>query len=527
MVLLPRNISTMAHDIALVVDAGGTLVERYLYGDGVDNVLSREKSGTVVWSLGDRQGSVVDLVNQDGTILNHFVYDGFGNRTGTTAVDFRYGYTGRELDGETGLYYYRARYYDSSLGRFISEDPIGFSAGDTNLYRYVNNSPTNFTDPTGMTLSGWGEDLLYGADQLAAGFADATTFGISSKIREQFYGKLATQNHKGGFFVAGNIIGGIAGFALGYGAEAQAAKLSAGFINGVRTYDAIGTGIGVVQGVKNVNEGTATGWDLLNFLPVAGFAAKNGRKIGGALLKAGDNVTDAALRGIDNVFGNQPRLATVSNHHSATGINAVEEGVGFQHSMAMKSQPEELISSEAQKYGAEARTLNLKDLKAKTQASNLRSTMQIVYDKVLKGNEFGKGPVLAGVSYIDNGVNITRTAYNAKSVEESFLHPLFDGRLKSYEKQGLRNGLTRQLLGQGDPGTHAEVIAASKILRRIEKMNPGLKITEENAQQYLSKMMIYNTHLTRNPGGSLIRCDNCQVLTKGILSLSDLPVKSW
>ena len=297
-------------DIALVLNAAGTLVERYLYGDGTDNVLSRERSGAVVWSLGDRQGSVVDLVNQDGTVLNHFVYDGFGTRTGTTAVDFRHGYTGRELDSETGLYYYRARYYDSKVGRFISEDPIGFSAGDTNLYRYVGNNSPNYTDPTGTLISGWAEDLLLGADQFAAGFGDAVTFGLTTKLREQLYGKFATDNHEGGFFMAGNIIGGIASFALGYGAEAQAAKLSARFINGIRTYDAVGTGIGVIQGIKNVNDGTATGWDLLNFLPAAGFAAKNGRKIGGAILKAGDTGANAVWRGIDNVLGNnrQPQL---------------------------------------------------------------------------------------------------------------------------------------------------------------------------------------------------------------------------
>jgi RHS repeat-associated protein len=136
-------------NIALVVGAGGAVVERYLYGAGVDNVLSREMGGAVVWSLGDRQGSVVDLVDENGVVLNHFVYDGFGNRSGSTTAEFRYGYTGRELDGETGLYYYRARYYDSSVGRFISEDPVGFAAGDTNLYRYVGNNSTNYTDPSG------------------------------------------------------------------------------------------------------------------------------------------------------------------------------------------------------------------------------------------------------------------------------------------------------------------------------------------------------------------------------------------
>jgi RHS repeat-associated protein len=63
----------------------------------------------------------------------------------------RFSYTGREQDGETGLDYYRARYYDSANGKFISEDPIGFSAGDGNLSRYVGNSPVNGTDPSGNT----------------------------------------------------------------------------------------------------------------------------------------------------------------------------------------------------------------------------------------------------------------------------------------------------------------------------------------------------------------------------------------
>jgi RHS repeat-associated protein len=108
----------------LVVDVAGTITERYLYGAGVDNVLSREANGEVPWSLGDRQGSIVDLVNEQGEVVNHFVYDSFGNRTGSKTADFRFGYTGRELDTETGLYYYRARYYDSAVGRFISEDLI-------------------------------------------------------------------------------------------------------------------------------------------------------------------------------------------------------------------------------------------------------------------------------------------------------------------------------------------------------------------------------------------------------------------
>ena len=61
-----------------------------------------------------------------------------------------YGYTGREPDAETGLYYYRARYYDVEAGRFIQKDPIGFKGGDTNLYAYVGNNPSNLLDPRGL-----------------------------------------------------------------------------------------------------------------------------------------------------------------------------------------------------------------------------------------------------------------------------------------------------------------------------------------------------------------------------------------
>ena len=60
-----------------------------------------------------------------------------------------YAFTGREWDAESGLYYYRARYYDPKIGRFMSEDPVGF-AGGSNFYVYVGNRAPNFTDPYGL-----------------------------------------------------------------------------------------------------------------------------------------------------------------------------------------------------------------------------------------------------------------------------------------------------------------------------------------------------------------------------------------
>ncbi len=66
-----------------------------------------------------------------------------------TVID-PYTYTGRDFDPETGLLHYRARYYDPTTGRFLGEDPIHFRGGDTNLYGYVLNNPTTFSDPSGL-----------------------------------------------------------------------------------------------------------------------------------------------------------------------------------------------------------------------------------------------------------------------------------------------------------------------------------------------------------------------------------------
>ena len=66
------------------------------------------------------------------------------------SVSQPFSYTGREYDGESGLYFYRARYLDATTGRFLSEDPIRLRAGDQNFYRYVRNNPLNFRDPSGL-----------------------------------------------------------------------------------------------------------------------------------------------------------------------------------------------------------------------------------------------------------------------------------------------------------------------------------------------------------------------------------------
>jgi RHS repeat-associated protein len=217
-------------DIALVVTAQGTLVERYLYGDSTDSVLAVERDGTISWSLADRQGSIVDLVDEGGTVLNHFVYDSFGSRTQTSSVEFRYGYTGRELDRETGLYYYRARYYAPTTGRFISEDPMGFGAGDTNLYRYVFNSPTNATDPSGEVF--FIPFLIAAAEVAVTGALALGAFNVVKQDLKIIEG--SQDRFKWGEFGSSLATGAVFNLAAATSPIAAAGLLAYGFVTGIQ-----------------------------------------------------------------------------------------------------------------------------------------------------------------------------------------------------------------------------------------------------------------------------------------------------
>jgi RHS repeat-associated protein len=121
----------------------------YTFGPGIDEPLER-KSGQNEYYLSDALGSVIGLADGTGTIKTSYNYSPFGKKQ-TTGVNSSnpFAFTGREDDGN-GYYFYRARYYSPDQKRFISEDPLGFGGGDTNLQAYVGNSPINFTDPSGL-----------------------------------------------------------------------------------------------------------------------------------------------------------------------------------------------------------------------------------------------------------------------------------------------------------------------------------------------------------------------------------------
>ena len=120
------------------------LSQRHLHGPAVDQVLAQDDGNRhVLWMLTDHLGTVADLVDNTGAVVNHIKYDSYGNVVSQSnpAFSSRYRYTGREFDKDTGLHYYRARYYDAEIGRFVSNDPIGFGGNQLNLFAYAGNSP--------------------------------------------------------------------------------------------------------------------------------------------------------------------------------------------------------------------------------------------------------------------------------------------------------------------------------------------------------------------------------------------------
>jgi len=152
-------------DIVLEYDGANVLQARYTHGPGIDEPIAVTKAGSTFYYHQDGLGTVTELTDINGAVAKAYAYDAYGNLLESPGtVEQPYTYTGREFDSEAGLYYYRARYYDSGMGRFLQKDPIGFNGLDLTLYAYVRNNPVILIDPLGLVPppvrpSGKGTDI--------------------------------------------------------------------------------------------------------------------------------------------------------------------------------------------------------------------------------------------------------------------------------------------------------------------------------------------------------------------------------
>jgi RHS repeat-associated protein len=139
------------------LDGTNQLIARYLHGDEFDQTFARvdlraaNASERVQWYLTDHLNSVRLVLDETGAVLDQIAYDAFGNIVAqlNPLFDNPILFASRDFDAETGLYYNRVRYLDPFTGRWTTQDPLGYAAGDANLYRYVGNMATMATDPSG------------------------------------------------------------------------------------------------------------------------------------------------------------------------------------------------------------------------------------------------------------------------------------------------------------------------------------------------------------------------------------------
>jgi RHS repeat-associated protein len=152
-------------DLVQEADAAGQVIASYVY-DSSDHPLSMARGGATYFYLYDGAGNVVGLTDGAGTLVAGYRYDPWGNllaATGTNpglANPFRF--AGREWDAESGLYYFRMRYYDPEIGRFISRDAMAIDLV-VNPYVYALNSPVNTSDPTGLFMDNYWVQQVIGA----------------------------------------------------------------------------------------------------------------------------------------------------------------------------------------------------------------------------------------------------------------------------------------------------------------------------------------------------------------------------
>ncbi|WP_312371273.1 RHS repeat-associated core domain-containing protein, partial [Lachnoclostridium sp.] len=153
-----------ADKVVLELNENGEEIGRNVYGTNlIYRVAKSETNKDAYYYLYNAHGDVTGLLNQAGTVAATYCYDAFGNLLSKQGqANNTITYAGYQYDAETELYYLNARYYDSSIARFISEDSYTGKRNDPltlNLYTYCSNEPIMYTDPTGhWTVAVHGND---------------------------------------------------------------------------------------------------------------------------------------------------------------------------------------------------------------------------------------------------------------------------------------------------------------------------------------------------------------------------------
>lgn len=303
------------------LDDQGSLTTRRIFGEGMEALIARiDDSGDVAWYLTDMLGSVRDIADDAGDLATHIDYSAFGEiiYVSQAGIADRYGFTAREHDEETGLIYYRARYLFIENGRWTSEDPIGFRAGDANVYRYVGNNPANATDPSGLAPL-W---TLEGLREVGEGFIAGPVEIVNIVSDVGYVIQLGRDTNAGGDALRRHI-----------GPNGQLVDFDSALFQGGT--DAIRRGeFGSWYGRTMLSVGTLGLWDMGDAL-VAGDTTRYNRSLGGFLFVVATAGTTSAARGrgwngrrVPGPAGQQPPVPANALANQGVAFNRANAAVG-------------------------------------------------------------------------------------------------------------------------------------------------------------------------------------------------------
>ncbi len=158
-------------------------VKYFFAGD--QRIAMRDATGALFYYHTDHLGSSSVVTDAGGNLVERLAYFPYGQtRSNTGTKDVHHKFTGQELDAETGLYFYGARYYDPLLGRFIQPDTIVpnlRNPQDLNRYSYVSNNPVNYIDPTGHS---WFSKFLHNVNKELSNFFERNNINVSAGVGE-------------------------------------------------------------------------------------------------------------------------------------------------------------------------------------------------------------------------------------------------------------------------------------------------------------------------------------------------------
>jgi RHS repeat-associated protein len=301
------------------LNSTGGLVRSYVWGPGIDNLLAMTvHTGTTAvtyYAIRDHLGSVQALADTNGVIAESYKFDAWGKLLGVfngnglplaqSAIGIRYLWQGREYNYNTGMYFFRARFYDPNIGRWISNDPIGISRG-LNQYMFCSDNPVNYIDPDGCSF-------MSGLAGAASGAASGTVAGAGVGAIIGAVGGAGIGAGPGAIAgaVAGAVGGAISGFVsgafqdtVGQGAASGAiAGAMAGATGGAGAVGGVAAGA-VVGGVTGAADAYVSTGDPL----AATFGAVSGAVFGGLggdaeLSGTGNDFLDYAASGLAGADG--------------------------------------------------------------------------------------------------------------------------------------------------------------------------------------------------------------------------------